>query len=585
MHRLTRYAVSTGAVAALGASLLTGAPTAVAATASYESPGRVLIETRYGPQMAGTDITVPATGTGPAAASSYPWSVTVPETAAKVTRVGVTLYGLQHTNPDDLDIMLVGPTGIGVMLLSDAGGSVDVNASLMYLHDDGTPVAAPSAPDETSLKPTSDIPRYRPTNHGATDAMPAPAPATPATSLYAFNGTNPSGTWSLLVYDDQTGEVGGIGDWRLEVSTDLPVPSTAAPFPASVTVSGATKVVTDVDVTLNGLTHGGLDMLDLLLVAPGGQKALLMSDAGGTPTLSGDASNANVTFDDEAAGTIPNSWLNLPTGSYRPVNYDDGGTDTFPGVDTTGAVTGLSVFDGTDPNGTWKLYVVEDAVGGGGEIARGWSLRLSTDTTAPTGSVVVNGGSTTSRTAGVTLALAAADTESSVTSMRFSNDGTTWSTFVPYATSAAWTLTSAPGSKTVYAQFADAAGNVSAAVSDTITFDAVKPQVGLTRPATGADGVRAGKNIKVFFSEKVARATLTKTNVKLMRKGSTKAVRATLRYDEIRRKLVIDPKRALRPDTTYKVLIRTGVKDLAGNNLDQKRRTGLQPKRFRFTTR
>ena len=63
------------------------------------------------------------------------------------------------------------------------------------------------------------------------------------------------------------------------------------------------------------------------------------------------------------------------------------------------------------------------------------------------------------------------------------------------------------------------------------------------------------------------------------------AVKATLRYDEVRRKLVIDPKRALRADTTYKVLIRIGVKDLAGNNLDQKRRSGLQPKRFRFTTR
>jgi hypothetical protein len=199
--------------------------------------------------------------------------------------------------------------------------------------------------------------------------------------------------------------------------------------------------------------------------------------------------------------------------------------------------------------------------------------------------VTLGAGALWTRTQAVTLALSATDAGSGVASMRFSNDGTTWSTFVPYATSAAWTLTSGPGSKTVYAQFADAAGNVSAAVSDTITFDAVKPQVGLTRPATGADGVRAGKNIKVFFSEKVARATLTKTNVKLMRKGSTKAVRATLRYDEIRRKLVIDPKRALRPDTTYKVLIRTGVKDLAGNNLDQKRRTGLQPKRFRFTTR
>jgi hypothetical protein len=57
--------------------------------------------------------------------------------------------------------------------------------------------------------------------------------------------------------------------------------------------------------------------------------------------------------------------------------------------------------------------------------------------------------------------------------MTISNDsaftGAAWET---YTTSKTWTLTSGSGTKTVYAKFRDAAGNASAAVSDTITSTA-----------------------------------------------------------------------------------------------------------------
>src|SRR5262249_48919460 len=39
--------------------------------------------------------------------------------------------------------------------------------------------------------------------------------------------------------------------------------------------------------------------------------------------------------------------------------------------------TALSVFKNTDPSGTWKLFVVDDASGDSGTIAGGWSLTLS----------------------------------------------------------------------------------------------------------------------------------------------------------------------------------------------------------------
>jgi len=70
--------------------------------------------------------------------------------------------------------------------------------------------------------------------------------------------------------------------------------------------------------------------------------------------------------------------------------------------------------------------------------------------------------------------------------MMVSNDavftGVTWAT---YATSLSWNLVSGNGVKTVYAKFRDAAGNVSAAVSDTITLSS-GTTVAPVAPATPA---------------------------------------------------------------------------------------------------
>ena len=39
----------------------------------------------------------------------------------------------------------------------------------------------------------------------------------------------------------------------------------------------------------------------------------------------------------------------------------------------------LSLFNGLDPNGTWKLYAYDDSFSwGGGELVDGWSLTFET---------------------------------------------------------------------------------------------------------------------------------------------------------------------------------------------------------------
>ena len=91
---------------------------------------------------------------------------------------------------------------------------------------------------------------------------------------------------------------------------------------------------------------------------------------------------------------------------------------------------------------------------------------------APTGSIKINGGATTTSSTSVTLSLTYNDTVSGVDQVRYSNDGVwdneAWES--PEATRA-WTLTAGDGTKTVYYQIKSNAGVVSVTYSDTITLN------------------------------------------------------------------------------------------------------------------
>ena len=55
----------------------------------------------------------------------------------------------------------------------------------------------------------------------------------------------------------------------------------AVPYPSSIVVSGLGDALTDINVTLTGWNHTFPDDVDILLVGPGGQNLILMSDVGG----------------------------------------------------------------------------------------------------------------------------------------------------------------------------------------------------------------------------------------------------------------------------------------------------------------
>ena len=159
--------------------------------------------------------------------------------------------------------------------------------------------------------------------------------------------------------------------WTLTVNTgpvDAAIPGSgsagaASPYPLSVTLPSQQRVITDLEVHIDGIWHQRPDDLDLLLVGPRGQRTVLMSDACGSFGVAA----FGWRWDDEAAAPMPDGdSTNLcGTTSHRPTDYEPG--DVWPAPAPAGPYADtLSVFDGSDPSGEWRLYVNDDSFGAGG---------------------------------------------------------------------------------------------------------------------------------------------------------------------------------------------------------------------------
>jgi uncharacterized repeat protein (TIGR01451 family) len=183
-------------------------------------------------------------------------------------------------------------------------------------------------------------------------------------------------------------------------SISIPDNGKASVYPAPLPVSGMAGQITKLTVTLSNLSHAYPDDVDILLVGPAGQKALILSDVGGANRVTG----VTLTLDDSAANALPDASA-LTSGTFKPTNFDTTSDAFEPPAPPAPYATNLALFNGTDPNGTWGLYVRDDTFGDLGDID-GWSLtittvgrlsgalvRLSSTTILPNGriSFVING--------------------------------------------------------------------------------------------------------------------------------------------------------------------------------------------------
>jgi Bacterial Ig-like domain len=88
------------------------------------------------------------------------------------------------------------------------------------------------------------------------------------------------------------------------------------------------------------------------------------------------------------------------------------------------------------------------------------------------------------------------------------------------------------------------------------------------------------------MDEDMDASTITSQTFKLFKKGSTTKLGATVKYDASTDMATLDPSNSLRSGVTYKAVVTTGAKDLAGNALDQNSTTtGSQQMAWFFTVR
>jgi subtilisin-like proprotein convertase family protein len=187
--------------------------------------------------------------------------------------------------------------------------------------------------------------------------------AVAATEVLAKTFTNPN------QIDIVTSEINEAGQERA-----------AEPYPSTIAVSGFKEGrIRDVNLKLIGLSHTFPDDVGVLLVGPRGQKALLMSDVGADL----DVIDILLTLDDEAQDFLPDS-AQLTAGTFKPTQGTTGPTDEegflvpakFPSPAPSGPYRrSLSVFDGTNPNGTWQLFVLDDSGFDAGSLGA-WKLRI-----------------------------------------------------------------------------------------------------------------------------------------------------------------------------------------------------------------
>jgi len=182
------------------------------------------------------------------------------------------------------------------------------------------------------------------------------------------------------------------------------------------------------------------------------------------PTSCSISINSGAAYTTSTAVTLTLSATDFPSGMSQMQFSNDGTNYSTPEAYATSKSYTLPEGDGLK-----TVYVKYKDVSGN------WSAPVSDtitlDTSLPTGTIEINGDATYASSSPVTLTLTSMD----AAQMQFNNENGPWSDWEAYGASKSWPLSDGDGAKIVYAQFKDAAGNVSDTVSDEITLDTTAP--------------------------------------------------------------------------------------------------------------
>jgi hypothetical protein len=175
-------------------------------------------------------ITIP--NTIGAAGTPYPSKLFVTGLAGTTQKITMDLRGFTHPVPEDVNLLLVSPTGQRFVPFGSVAGIVGVSNIDLTLDD-----AAASLMPSTGALPGG---TYRPSAF-ASATFPAPAPAGPyqfaapqgsATFISTFSGASPNGTWQLFAASQGAGTAGPRqfgGGWCLNFTTSSDPATTTTP--------------------------------------------------------------------------------------------------------------------------------------------------------------------------------------------------------------------------------------------------------------------------------------------------------------------------------------------------------------------
>jgi subtilisin-like proprotein convertase family protein len=342
----------------------------------------------------------------------------------------------------------------------------------------------------------------------------------------------------------------------------IPDDGSASPYPSEITVSGLNGPITDISVTLHRFGHADPDDADVLLVSPGGKGVILMSDACGITEVE----DFTWTFSRSAPRPISAISGDCADFAYQPANY--GGGDFWPSPAPAGPYsTSLDAFDGDFANGTWKLYIVDASNNGAsGDIEGGWSLSIDT---GPVDAAIPGTG-----TSGPASFYPATRTISGREGLITDLNGTIDGIWHQNPDDLDLLLVGPQDQKVIH--MSDACGSFDAKAFGWVWDDEA--------PAPMPDG--DGTNVSATFSEAMRPGSINRNTFELFKAGTTTRIGATVNYDGMGGRALLNPNSNLRPGSRYEAVVTTGAKDLSGNGLDQKPGVaGNQQKVWFFTTR
>ncbi|MBL7952942.1 MAG: proprotein convertase P-domain-containing protein [Flavobacteriales bacterium] len=296
------------------ATICSAVATTLTASTASTSTTRVTFSSTGGPSAVTTAISD---------GSVYPWNIAVsglPTTGVSVE--SVTLNGITHTYPDDLDILLQSPTGTNVTLMSDVGAGTDI-LNYAYTFMDGSPAMADAATNVPGL--------YACTNaSGTADDYPtSPGPGngfTDATPLLSAFSANPNGNWKLLIRDNAAQDAGSVLSWSITLTYTSTVtyswsPGTGLNSTTTAAVQAGPSATTTYTVTgghsANACTQNGT--VTVTTVTPP-----TTATVGGAKTICANGTTTGL------GGNTPS----VGTGAWSVVS---GGTGTFSSTSTPNA--------------------------------------------------------------------------------------------------------------------------------------------------------------------------------------------------------------------------------------------------------